>query len=307
MEFIDYYKVLGLTSSATADEVKKAYRKLARKFHPDLNPNDVSAQRKFQEVNEANEVLSDPEKRKQYDKYGKDWKNADAFERAGSASSGRRGFGGRTQGSGDYSDPFGQAGFSDFFEHLFGGGQTYGRSQAKFKGQDFNASLQLSQREVYETHKRTLDINGQKIRLTIHAGVEDGQTIKVKGYGGPGTNGGPRGDLFLTFQLTPDPAFKREGKNLYKTETLDLYTAVLGGEKTVNTFEGKVKLQIKPGTQNGAKVKLKGKGFPIYKKDGEFGDLYLTFQIEIPTNLSTDERELFVKLAELQKMKTQTS
>lgn len=299
MEFIDYYNVLGLTSSATADEVKKAYRKLARKYHPDLNPNDVSAQRKFQEVNEANEVLSDPEKRKQYDKYGKDWKNADVYERSG--YSGRSSFGGRSQRGGDYSDPFGQAGFSDFFEHLFGGGQTHGRAQAKFKGQDLNASLQLSHREVYETHKRTLDINGQKIRLTIHAGVEDGQTIKVKGYGGPGTNGGPRGDLYLTFQLTPDPAFKREGKNLHKTEPLDLYTSVLGGEMTVNTFDGKVKLQIKPGTQNGAKVKLKGKGFPVYKKEGEFGDLYLTFQVQIPINLSTDEQELFVKLADLQK------
>ncbi len=301
MEFIDYYKVLGLSSSATADEVKKAYRKLARKYHPDLNPDDVAAQRKFQEVNEANEVLSDPEKRKRYDKYGKDWKNADAYERAGSGYSGRSGFGGRSQPGGDYSDPFGQAGFSDFFEHLFGGGQTQGRSQAMFKGQDFNATLQLPQRDVYETHKRTLDINGQKIRLTIHAGVEDGQTIKVKGYGGPGTNGGPKGDLYLKFQLTPDTVFKREGKNLFKTEPVDLYTAVLGGEITVNTFDGKVKLQIKPGTQNGAKVKLKGKGFPVYKKEGEFGDLYLTFQIEIPTNLSTDERELFEKLAELKK------
>jgi len=302
MEFIDYYKVLGLTSSATADEVKKAYRKLARKYHPDLNPNDVSAQRKFQEVNEANEVLSDLEKRKKYDKYGKDWKNAEAYERAGSGYSGRSGgYGNPSQGGGEYSDPFGQAGFSDFFEHLFGGAQSQSRSQVKFKGQDLNASLQLSQREVYETHKRTLDINGQKIRLTIHAGVEDGQTIKVKGYGGPGTNGGPRGDLYLTFQLIHEPAFKREGKNLYKTEPLDLYTAILGGEITVNTFDGKVKLQIKPGTQNGTKVKLKGKGFPVYKKDGEFGDLYLTFQVEIPTNLSSEQQELFSKLADLQK------
>jgi curved DNA-binding protein len=303
MEFIDYYKVLGLTSSATAEEVKKAYRKLARKYHPDLNPNDVTAQRKFQEINEANEVLSDPEKRKKYDKYGKDWKNAEAYDRAGSGYSGRSGgFGGFSQGGGDFSDPFGQAGFSDFFEHLFGGGQSQRRSQSRFKGQDLNATLQLSQREVFETHKRTLDINGQKIRLTIHAGLEDGQTIKVNGYGSPGPNGGPRGDLYLTFQLTPDPEFKREGKNLYKTEPLDLYTAVLGGEKTVNTFNGKVKLQIKPGTQNGAKVKLKGKGFPVYKKDGEFGDLYLTFHVVIPTNLSHEQRELFVKLAEMQKM-----
>jgi curved DNA-binding protein len=301
MEFIDYYKVLGLNATATSDEIKKAYRKLARKYHPDLNPNDVSAQRKFQEVNEANEVLSDPEKRKKYDKYGKDWKNADAFEQAGAGYSGRRGgFSGASQGSGEYGDPFGQAGFSDFFEHLFGGGQTYGRSQGKFKGQDLNATLQLSQKEVYETHKRTLDINGQKIRLTIHAGVEDGQTIKVKGYGSPGSNGGPNGDLYLTFQLLPDPIFKREGKNLFKTVHLALYTAVLGGEITVPTFDGKVKLQIKPGTQNGTKVKLKGKGFPVYKKEGEFGDLYLTFQVEIPKSLTSEEMDLFKKLEALQ-------
>lgn len=301
MEFIDYYNVLGLNASATSDEVKKAYRKLARKYHPDLNPNDVSAQRKFQEVNEANEVLSDPEKRKKYDKYGKDWKNADAYEKAGTGYSGRSGgFGGASQGRGDYGDPFGQAGFSDFFEHLFGGSQAYSRSQGKFKGQDLNATLQLPQREVYETHKRTLDINGQKIRLTIQAGVEDGQTIKVKGYGSPGTNGGPRGDLYLTFQLLPDPIFIREGNNLNKTESLDLFTAVLGGEITVNTYTGKVKLRINPGTQNGTKVKLKGKGFPIYKKEGEFGDLYLTFQIKIPTDLNVEQRDLFGKLANLQ-------
>jgi len=298
MEFIDYYRVLGLDSSASSEDIKKAYRKLARKYHPDLNPNDVSAQQKFQEVNEANEVLSDPEKRKKYDRFGKDWKNADAYERAGGGYSGNTGsFGRGGRGGTDFGDPFGQAGFSDFFEHLFGAGQTFNRSQGGYKGQDLNATLQLEQREVFTTHKRTLDINGQKIRLTIHAGVEDGQTIKVKGYGAPGPNGGPKGDLYLTFQLLPDPSFKREGKHLFKTEHVELYTAVLGGEITVDTFDGKVKLQLKPGTQNGTKVKLKGKGFPVYKKEGEFGDLFLTFHVDIPTTLTQEERELFDRLA----------
>lgn len=296
MEFIDYYKILGLDQSASAEDIKKAYRKLARKYHPDLNPNDESAKKRFQEINEANEVLSDPEKRKKYDKYGKDWKNADAFEQAGSARAGERYYQG-----GDFSETFSGDGFSDFFEHLFGGARQGRHGQVKFKGQDFNASLQLTLREAFETHQRTLEVNGKKIRLTLHAGVEDGQTIKIKGHGGPGVNGGPSGDLYLTFQLLPDPIFKREGNHLYKTEKIDLYTAVLGGDITVYTFNGKVKLKVKPGTQNGTKVKLKGKGFPVYKREGEYGDLYLTYEVEIPTSLSEEQRALFVNLAKLHK------
>lgn len=302
MKYIDYYNVLGLGKGASKDEIKKAYRKLARKYHPDLNPNDESAQRKFQEINEAHEVLSDPEKREKYDKYGQDWKHAEAFEQAGGGSyrSGS-GFGQQAYSSEDFEQVFGESGFSDFFESLFGRQGSRRGSHIRFKGQDLNATLELSLREVYQTHKRTLDINGNKIRLTIHAGIEDGQTIKIKGHGGPGVNGGPKGDLYITFKILPDPVFKREGNDLFKTEVIDLYTAVLGGEVTVNTFEGKVKLKVQPGTQNGTKVKLKKKGFPVYKKEGEFGNLYLTYEIAIPKNLSEKEISLFQTLSQLRK------
>src|ERR1035437_4220003 len=299
MEYIDYYKILGLDKSASDSDIKKAFRKLARKHHPDLNPNDVSAKKKFQEINEANEVLGDPEKRKQYDKYGKDWKHAKEFEKAG----GQRqqpfgGFSGRQQYSGDEEHDF-----SDFFESMFGGGGSRNRRgrQAQFKGQDLNAELHLDLKEVYKTDKRTLTVNGKSIRLTIPAGVENGQTIKIPGHGGEGANGGPNGDLYITFNITNHTKFKREGNNLYSDVDLDFYTAILGGEITIDTFDGKVKLTVKPETQNGTKVKLKGKGFPVYKKEGEFGDLYITYQLKFPTNLSEKEKELFRELSKLQK------
>lgn len=291
MEFIDYYRVLGVSNSATEKEIKNAYRKLARKYHPDLNPNDTAAEQKFKQVNEANEVLSDPEKRKQYDRYGKDWQHAEAFERAEKQQQRQGGYGGYTYSSGDSKD------YSDFFESMFGafGGQSRGRTRG-FKGQDFNAELQLDLREVYRSHKRTLNVGGKNIRITIPAGIEDGQTIRIKGYGAPGINGGPNGDLFLTFVLTNNTPFKREGPQLYLTTKLPLTTAVLGGELEIETFEGKAKLQIKSLTQNGVKVKLKGKGFPVYKKEGDFGDLIATLQVELPKSLTAEQEKLFEAL-----------
>ncbi len=306
MEFIDYYKTLELDKSATKADIKKAYRRLARKYHPDLNPNDDSAKKRFQQINEANEVLSDPEKRKKYDEYGKDWQHADQFEqqkRQRSYSSGGfedfGGFGGRTGQS--YSGSFDDDRFSDFFEQMFGGGRgTRGSSRAQhYKGQDFNAELHLNLSDVYTSHKQTLTVNGKNIRLTIPAGVENGQTIKIKGHGGPGVQGGPKGDLFITFKITNNTAFKREKENLYQTVELDFYTALLGGEITINTFKGKAKLTIKPETQNGTRVKLKGKGFPKYRKEGEFGDLYITYEIKVPTNLTSKEKELYKQLQKL--------
>ncbi|MBD3629076.1 J domain-containing protein [Cyclobacterium sp.] len=299
MDFIDYYSLLEVPKTASQEEIKKAYRKLARKYHPDLNPDDKEAQKKFQALNEANEVLSDPEKRKKYDQFGKEWKHADAFQQ-GSARQGQGGARSRQQYSAeDFEQAFGQGGFSDFFESLFGAGSSRSGSRVRFKGQDLHASLELPLRDVFKSDKRTLDINGKKIRLTIHAGVEDGQTIKIKGHGGEGVNGGPRGDLYITFNILPDPIYKREGKDLFKTEKLGLYTAILGGETIVETLTGKVKLKIPPGTQNGTKVKLKGKGFPKYKDEGVFGDLFLTYQIDIPTNLSEEEKKLFTQLAKM--------
>lgn len=300
MAFIDYYKILGIDKSATTTEIKKAYRKLARKHHPDVNPNDKSAEHKFKEINEANEVLSDPDKRKKYDKYGKDWEHGEAYEQAQRQQQSQRQY--QQQGAGNYGGGnFSEDGFSDFFESMFGGGgASQGRSRTSgFRGQDFNATLQLDLKDVYETEKRVLTVNGKNIRLTIPAGVENGQVIKIKGKGGAGVHGGPHGDLIIQFNISNSTKFKRDGSNLYTTENINLYTAILGGEVTVDTFDGKVKLKVKPETQNGTKVKLKGKGFPVYKKENHFGDLYITYEIQMPTNLSSKEKELFNELKNL--------
>jgi len=299
MGYIDYYKVLGVSKNATEKDIKKAYKKLARKYHPDLNPNDKKAEEKFKEINEANEVLSNPENRKKYDKYGKDWKHADEFEKAQKQRGATGGFGGGQS----YGGGFDEADFSDFFSSMFGGGAGAGggrRQSARFKGQDFNAELHLNLTDVYKTHKQELTVNGKKIRLTIPAGIQDGQTIKIKGKGGPGANGGVNGDLYITFRINNNTSFRRKGNDLYFTYDLDLYKAVLGGSIEIITLEGKkVKIKVKPETQNGTKVKLKGKGFPVYKKPNQFGDLYITYNIKIPTNLTDKEKELFEELAKL--------
>jgi curved DNA-binding protein len=297
MAFIDYYKVLGIDKSATEAEVKKAYRKLARKYHPDLNPNDKEAEQKFKEVNEANEVLSHPENRKKYDQYGENWQHSEEFEKQRQQQS--RG-GGQQGGFGGFEGFSGGGDYSDFFESMFGGRASGGRRQPRqSKGGDYNAELNLDLKDVYTTQKRELTINGKNIRLTIPAGVENGQVIKISGMGAEGSNGGPKGDLYITFTIENHTKFKLEKHNLYSTVDLNLYTAILGGEITVDTFDGKVKLKVLPGTQNGTKVKLKGKGFPVYKKEGVFGDLYITYQIVIPTHLTEKEKELFEELANL--------
>ena len=292
MAFIDYYKILGIDKTASSKDVKNAYRKLARKYHPDLNPNNQDAKANFQQINEANEVLSDPEKRKKYDQYGSDWQHAGEFEKQKQEQSqyaGQRG--GGFQGASSQSD------FSDFFESMFGGGGGSGRArQAKYRGEDYTTELHLELTDAYKTHKQTLSVNGNNIRITIPAGVENGQIIKIAGHGGTGVNGGPNGDLYITFSVANHPTIKRLGNNLYSNVELDLYTAVLGGEITVETLDGKVKLKVKPETQQGTKVNLKGKGFPIYKSEGQFGDLQITYSIKIPTDLSDKQKKLFEEL-----------
>jgi len=297
MEFIDYYKALGIDKNASADEIKKAYRKLARKHHPDLNPNDKEAHKKFQQINEANEVLSDPEKRKKYDQYGKDWQHAEQFEQAKQA----RQQGGKGFGHGGFTGDFDEGAFSDFFTSMFGDMYSGGRRQreTKFRGEDYHAELQLNLTDVYKTHQQVLTINGKNIRITIPAGVENGQKIRIKGHGGPGINGGPTGDLYITFHLINNTRFRRDGNDLHATVDLDLYTAVLGGEITVDTIDGKVKLKVKPETQNGTRIKLKGKGFPLYKQETEHGDLIITFEVKIPTNLTDKQKQLFEQLSKL--------
>ena len=297
MAFIDYYQVLGVPKTATEKEIKDAYRKLARKHHPDLNPNDPEANKKFQQLNEANEVLSDPEKRKKYDKYGENWQRGEEYEQYQQQQ--RQNQQSYTGGQASSFEGFGGEDFSDFFQSMFGqSGRSAGR-QAKYRGQDFNAELHLDLKDVTESRKQTLTVNGKNIRLTIPAGVENGQTIKIAGHGGPGVNGGPGGDLYITFVIGDDPRFRRNGSDLYAESKLDLYTAALGGEVTIDTLNGKVKIKVKPETQNGTKVKLKGKGMPVYKKDNEFGDLFVTYDIQIPTNLNDKQKKLFEELRDL--------
>ena len=291
MEFIDYYKILGVDKNATEADIKKAYRKLARKLHPDLNPTDKEAHKKFQAVNEANEVLSDPEKRIKYDKYGKDWQHAEQFEQQRQSQR-------QSQNFEQFSTEEGQD-FSGFFESMFG--HAGKRQQTKFRGQDYHAELHLSLPDIMETRKQTLTVNGKNIRITIPAGVENGQVIKLKGYGALGVNGGPAGDLYITFIISNHPVFKRLGNDLNMTCSIDLYTAVLGGETTIDTLSGKVNLKVNPETQNNSRIRLKGKGVPVYKKDGQFGDLYITYDIVIPTNLSDQEKNLFNELSNLHK------
>lgn len=314
MAYIDYYKILGLNKDAGQEDIKKAYKKLARKFHPDLNPDDPDAHRKFQEINEANEVLSDPDKRKKYDQYGENWKHADQYEEqqrqyggGGGAGGfgGFGGFGGAGQGGGSWSFNGGDGGdYSDFFEQMFGGGgmgggrRSGGRSRA-YRGQDYETKLEVPFREAMKTHKQIITVNGKNLRITIPAGIENGQTIKLAGQGAPGENGGPNGDLYITFIVPEEGPFKRVGDNIYVSVILDIYTAVLGGEKIIDTLDGKVKMKIKAGTQNNTKVRLKGKGFPVYKKEGEFGDLLVTFTIDVPVDLTEKQQELFREIQNL--------
>tara|TARA_R110002051_G_scaffold65839_3_gene119504 strand:+ start:18304 stop:19311 length:1008 start_codon:yes stop_codon:yes gene_type:complete len=289
MAFIDYYKILDVSKTATEKEIKTAYRKLARKYHPDLNPDNKNAELKFKEINEANEVLSDAENRKKYDKYGENWKHGEAYEKAQQRQ--------QTQYQSEHQENSNQE-YSDFFESMFGGQRTTYRQNRNpiFKGQDYHSELHLNLKDVYTSQQQILTVNDKKIRLTIPAGVENGQVIKIKEKGAPGINGGPNGDLYLKFHINNHTHFKREGNNLYKNVPLDLYTSILGGEITVETFNGKVKLDIKPETKNESKVKLKGKGFPIYKHEGKFGDLIITYHIKIPKDLSEKEITLFKEL-----------
>ena len=296
MAFIDYYKVLGVEKNATQEEIRKAYRKQAKKFHPDINKDDPQAKERFQEINEANEVLGDPEKRKKYDEYGEHWRHADEYEAQRRQYSGKGngmydfgGFGGFGDFSGNEDNA---SGFSDFFEQLFGSG--FRQRQAK-KGRDLQATLSISLLEAATEHKQTFTINDEKIRINIPAGIGEGQKIKIKGHGG--MNNGVRGDLYITFHIEPDPRFTRDGNNLNTTVAVDIYTMILGGTVTVPTLTGNAKVYIKPGTQPDNKLRLRGKGMPEYKKNDTYGDLIITLKVVLPV-LNERQKEMLVKMKE---------
>lgn len=296
MAFIDYYKVLGVDRSATQEEIRKAYRKQAKKYHPDINKDDPQAKERFQEINEANEVLGDPEKRKKYDEYGEHWRHADEFEaqrrQYSDTPNGMYDFGGFS-GFGDFSGNEANAsGFSDFFEQLFGNG--FRQRQPK-QGKDLQATLSITLQEAATEHKQTFSINNEKIRINIPAGIEDGQKIKLKGRGA--MQGGARGDLYITFHIEPDPRFTRDGSNLYTTLTVDIYTMLMGGTAMVPTLTGNAKINIKPGTQPDSKFRLRGKGMPEYKKAETNGDLIVTLKTVLPT-LNEKQKEILQKLKE---------
>lgn len=295
MAFIDYYKVLGVERDASQEEIKKAYRKLAKKYHPDINRENPQAQERFQEINEANEVLGDAEKRRRYDEYGEHWKHSEEFEAqqrnahgydGGAQEFGFGGFG----GFGDFGRSAGnQSGFSDFFEQLFGG--AYRRQQP---ADDLQATLQLTLAEAATTHKRILEINGEKIAITIPAGIADGQKIRIKGRGGKSSDGTRRGDLYITFSIEPDSRFTREGDDLYTTVVCDLYTLLLGGEAVVPTIDGSLKAKVKAGTQPGTKLRLRGKGMPHYRREGA-GDLIVEIKVVLP-QLNAEQMEMVRKV-----------
>lgn len=296
MAFIDYYKVLGVEKSATQEEIRKAYRKQAKKYHPDINKDDPQAKERFQEINEANEVLGDSEKRKKYDEYGENWRHADEFEaqrrQYRNNSNGNFDFGG-FGGFGDFSGNEGNAsGFSDFFEQLFGSG--FNRRQPK-KGKDLQATLSITLQEAATEHKQTFSINNENIRITVPAGINDGQKIKIKGRGE--LFNGVRGDLYITFRIEPDAHFTRNGNDLYTTQSIDLYTMLLGGEVIVPSLTGNAKVNIKPGTQPDSKLRLRGKGMPEYKKAGIYGDLIITLKVVLPT-LDEKQKEMLKKIKE---------
>jgi curved DNA-binding protein len=309
MEYKDYYKTLGVSKSASQEDIKKAYRKLAIKYHPDKTQGDKAKEEKFKEISEAYEVLGDPEKRKKYDQLGANWKQYQNFGGSGGQAGGFdwsqfSGGGQPGGGFGGFSFEGDPGGFSDFFQSIFGGGfagRSGGRRRSPgYKGQDIAAEMNITFHEAYNGTTRIINLDGKKFRIKIKPGVKDGQKIRLAGKGNPGINGGPAGDLYITIKVVPDTIFKREGNDLYADLPVDIPTAVLGGKVPVNTPDGKtVMLSIPQGTSCGKKLRLKGKGMPVYEHPAKHGDLYVTTKIVVPEKLSKEQKALFEKLKKL--------
>jgi curved DNA-binding protein len=308
MTYKDYYKDLGIAKNASPAEIKKAYRALANKYHPDKTKGDKTAEEKFKEINEANEVLSDPVKRKKYDQFGADWKH---YEEAGAQPGGFdwSKYADNRSGQNQWthtneSDPgFGNAGVEDLFELLFGqrSGQRRTSRGVVVKGEDLETEAILSLEEAYHGTTRLIRLNGQTIKVTIKPGVADGQKLRIAGKGGNGSSGGTNGDLYLTVKIAAHPEFRRKGNDLYRDLPVELYTALLGGKSTVKTLKGKVAVNIPKGTMNGTELRLRELGMPVYAKKKEFGNLLVRVDIVLPENLTKEETELFEQLAALRK------
>ena len=300
MDYKDYYTILGVDRGASEQEIKKAYRKLARKYHPDINPGDKGAETKFKEINEANDVLSDKEKREKYDRFGRDWQRYQQAGNAGDFDWGSYAGGGAAGGAGD---------MSDFFEQLFGGGRRAPSGAGGFNfradGQDVEHQIDLTLEEAFAGTQRSLQFanpNGtpRTITVKIPAGIEQNGRVRVSGEGGPGRNGGRKGDLLLIANLLRHPRYEREGDDLKLRLPVDMFAMLLGGEVQATTLDGKtIKLKVPAGTPNGKVIRLSGQGMPRLRNIGTRGDLYVTLDAVLPTALSDHERELVEQLREL--------
>ncbi|MQC26615.1 MAG: J domain-containing protein [Chloroflexi bacterium] len=300
MDYKDYYDILGIKRGATPEEIKRAYRKLALKYHPDRNPDDKTAEDKFKDLNEANQVLSDPDKRAHYDRLGKAYTQ---WERGGGQG---RGFdwnqwqtagapgGVNVEYSGDLGDLFGgSGGFSDFFEQIFGGAPGGGRQSATRRSapQAYEQPVTISLEEAYHGSARQLNLDGKKLDVKIPAGARTGTKVRMRAAG-PN-----RGDIYLVLDVAVDPRFSRKGDDLHAELPIDLYTAVLGGEVRVPTLNGEVMLKIPAGTQPGQSFRLSGKGMPHLKDSKRHGDLFAKAKVNVPKKLSSEEKQLFEQLA----------
>jgi len=314
MEFKDYYKILGVDKNATQDDIKKAYRKLAMKYHPDRNPGDKSAEEKFKEITEANEVLSDPEKRKKYDMLGANWKNYqhtgrgfdDFFSQYGGARRSRSNGGSSFEFSTDFSDLFGNlGGFSDFFESFFGGrsGKSdsgFTSSRTKSSAVDVEADLNITLEDAFIGTERQINVDGKKIKIKINPGIKDGQKLRLKGLGRSKVSSGNKGDLYLNIHILKHPFYEIKDDDLYFNLDIDLYTAVLGGKETIKTLDGKkINITIPEGTESGKILRLKNLG--MMNENGSRGDLFVKIHVSIPKYLSDEEKQLFRKLQSLRK------
>lgn len=313
MEFKDYYKILGVDKNATQDEIKKAYRKLAMKYHPDRNPGDKSAEEKFKEITEANEVLSDPEKRKKYDMLGANWKNYQSTGRGfdeffTNFGGGRRSQTGSFEFSNDFRDIFDNlGGFSEFFESFFGGRSSRkqsdyfsGSTKSKSGAIDVEADLNITLEDAFNGCERQINIVGKKVKIKINPGIKDGQKLRLKGLGRSKSPNGPKGDLYLKVHILKHPFYEIKDNDLYFNLDIDLYTAVLGGKETIKTLDGKkINLTIPEGTESGKILRLKNLG--MINEDGTRGDLFVKVQVNIPKYLSEEEKNLFRKLRDMRK------